>query len=159
MGRPRSGIIPNKPIVYLTERHREMARRLVLGERQCDVARSMGISAGRMSDISRSPVFMEYMDHLAHMREIGVLDIRGQVERGATAGLDILLRVLSKGTEENQAADVRTKVQVAQDLLDREGSMPRTTTKQGKRLDVGVHLTAEDIESIKAAAGNLRASH
>ena len=44
MGRPRSGKLPQNPLQHLSERHREMARRLVLGERQCDIARSFGIS-------------------------------------------------------------------------------------------------------------------
>lgn len=150
MGRPRSGRLPNKPLVYLTERHREMARQLVAGERQCDVARTFGISQARMSDICRSPVFMEYVDHLAHRREAGAVDIASRVRHGSSAGLELLARILMPGTPEYEGTDLRTKVSVARDLLDREGSAPRTTAKQSTNKEVSLHVTAADIAELKA---------
>ena len=150
MGRPRSGRLPNKPLVYMTERHREMARQLVTGERQCDVARTFGISQARMSDICRSPVFMEYVDYLARMREAGAVDIASSVRHGSSAGIELLTRVLTQGTPEYEGTDLRTKVSVARDLLDREGSAPRTTAKQATKKEVSPHVTAEDIAELKA---------
>lgn len=155
MGRPRSGRLPQKPLKHMTERHREMARRLVLGERQCDVARSCGISQQRLSDIVRSPVFMGYMQELSAMREQRTGDILQDVRRGATNGLGLLLRVLTEGTEENRGSSINTRVNVARDLLDREGSAPRVGKRQAVRRDVGLHLTAEDLEELtrRALAG------
>lgn len=149
MGRPRIGKLPNKPLRYLSERHREMARRLVLGERQCDVARAMGISQPRLSDIARSPVFIGYMQALSREREVETLDILEEVRKGACKGLDILLRTLEEGTDEYKEASIRTKVQVIRDLLDREGSAPRLSRTQASRQTTNLHLTSEDIEEIK----------
>lgn len=152
MGRPRSGRLPQKPLKHMTERHREMARRLVLGERQCDVARSCGISQQRLSDIVRSPVFMGYMQELSAMREQRTGDLLQDVSQGASTGLDLLLRILTEGTEENRAASISTRVNVARDLLDREGSAPRVGKRQSMQRNVGIHLTAEDIEGLKRRA-------
>lgn len=112
MARPRTGKIPRNQIKLLTDRHREMARRLVIGERQCDVARAFGISQARMSDIARSPVFIDYMNQLHYRRDVQTMDIARSVKQGASRGLDLLLRILTEGTEENSKADLRTKTQV-----------------------------------------------
>lgn len=149
MGRPRSGKLPQKPLKHMTERHREMARRLVLGERQYDVARSCGISQQRLSDIVRSPVFMAYMEQLSTMREQRTGDILQDVRRGATNGLGLLLRVLTEGTEENRGSSISTRVNVARDLLDREGSAPRVSKRQAANQESSLYLTADDIERLK----------
>lgn len=149
MARPRTGKIPRNQIKLLTDRHREMARRLVVGERQCDVAHAFGISQARMSDIARSPVFMDYMNQLHYRRDLAAMDIARSVKQGASRGLELLLRILTEGTEENNKADLRTKTQVAQDLLDREGSAPRLSRTQASQQTTNLHLTSEDIEELK----------
>ncbi len=155
MARPRSGKVPRNAIKNLTPRHKEMARHLVLGERQCDVARVFGISQPRMSDIARSPVFIRYMDDLEYRREVGTGDVRSQVNMGASQALDYLLRVLSKDTPEGREAKVSTKVRVARDFLDREGSVPRVSRTRVNNQPKGPHLTAEDIEELKRRAKGL----
>ncbi len=152
MARPRSGKVPRNAIKYLTPRHKEMARHLVLGERQCDVARAFGISQPRMSDISRSPVFIAYMKELEHRREVGTGDMLSRVNKGASEGLKMLLRILTEGTPENQEAKMSTKVRVARDLLDREGSAPRVSRTRTTSQPTGPHLTAKDIEELKRRA-------
>ena len=149
MARPRSGKVPRNAIKHLTDRHRAMARSLVLGERQCDVAKAFGISQTRLSDIARSPVFIGFMQALSREREVETLDILEEVRKGACKGLDILLRTLEEGTDEYKEASIRTKVQVIRDLLDREGSLPRLTRTQASRQTTNLHLTSEDIEEIK----------
>jgi len=158
MARPRTGKIPRNQIKLLTDRHREMARRLVLGERQCDVARAFGISQARMSDIARSPVFMDYMNQLHYRRDLQAMDITRSVKQGASRGLELLLRILTEGTEENGQADLRTKTQVAQDLLDREGSAPRLSRTQASQQTTSLHLTSKDIEELRIAVRNSRNS-
>ena len=152
MARPRSGKVPRNAIKNLTSRHKEMARHLVLGERQCDVARAFGISQPRMSDIARSPVFIRYMDDLEYRREVGTGDMLSRVNKGASEGLKMLLRILPPGTPENQEAKMSTKVRVARDLLDREGSVPRVSRTRAANQPTGPHLTAEDIEELKRRA-------
>jgi hypothetical protein len=141
----------------MTERHREMARRLVLGERQCDVARSCGISQQRLSDIARSPVFMEYLESLSQDRDQETLDIMESVKSGAQSGLDLLLRILTHGTDEYRDTDIRTKAQVARDLLDREGSAPRMSRTQSQQQSTTLHLTRKDIEELKDRARAINA--
>jgi hypothetical protein len=145
--------IPTRPLTNLTERHREMARRLVLGERQIDVARTMGITPPRMSDISRSPVFMAYMRELSELRD---LDVKEAVRQGAIDGIRYLLRILEEGTPENMDSDVKDKIRVAHDFLDREGSAPRLRARQSVNRNIGFNLTATDIERIKTKAARVR---
>jgi hypothetical protein len=145
--------IPTRPLQHLKERHKEMARRLAMGERQIDVARAMGITPPRISDISRSPVFMEYVRELSELRD---LDVKEAVRQGAIDGIRYLLRILEEGTPENMDSDVKDKIRVAHDFLDREGSAPRLRARQSVNQNVGLTLTAEDIERFKANASKLR---
>lgn len=149
MGRPRSGIVPRNALRNLTYRHTEMARRLVLGQRQCDVAREFGISQPRMSDIARSPVFIEYMEKLNRDRDRKTGDIRQDVEKGASKGMRFLLRCLTDGTIEHEKTTANAKVKVAQDFLDREGSKPRIRQTQANKPPAGGVVTTELLEQFK----------
>jgi len=107
------GKIPTRPLINLTERHREMARRLVAGERQIDIARDMGINAPRLSDLTRSPVFASYVDELSGKRDKAIIKA---VELGAMIGVQYLLNVLTDGTPESLEADIKTKIRKIRDV-------------------------------------------
>lgn len=77
-------------------------------------------------------------------------------EGSATRGLNLLLRIMSEGTPENRETNQNTKIKVAQDLLDREGSAPRVSRGQAVRRKVGIHFTSEDIEELKLRAAASR---
>jgi hypothetical protein len=105
-----------------------------------------------MSDIARSPVFIDYMNKLAFRREVGTGDLLRQVNKGATNGLRLLLRILTEGTPENRETGLSIKIKVAQDLLDREDSAPRVSRSQATRKEIGIHFTSEDVEKLKRRA-------
>lgn len=103
----------------------------------------------RLSDIVRSPVLMDYMQELSAMREQRTGDILRDVSQGASTGLDLFLRILPEGTEKNRTASTSVRVNVARDLLDREGSAPRVGKRQTTYQESGLHFTSEDIERLK----------
>lgn len=54
----------NKELKKLTDRHKEILRRLALGARAKDVAKSMGVSTRHISHIRNSELGREYADAL-----------------------------------------------------------------------------------------------
>jgi len=94
MARPRTGIIPSNPLTQVTERHREMMRREVCGERPADIARDMGVSPGRLSVIRNSPAYQEELDELSRAADKDATTIAQRIRRMA---LNVLEDEISMG--------------------------------------------------------------
>ena len=139
--RKRNGI-PSQPITHLWERQKEIARRLVAGHCQIDIARDFSMTPGRMSIICNSPIFKQYLASLSIRREEKACDISERIKFGATLGANLLVEVL----EGKHEAHISLKANIAKDLLDREGH-----GKVSKIIgEVTHHLTANRIEELKA---------
>jgi hypothetical protein len=120
-----------QPLTHMWERHREMARRLVAGDRPSDIADSMGITKSRFSIICNSPIFFQYVGELSQKTDVSIVDMRNRIVNNAPKALEILEDVLKNETGK---FDAKLKVKVAQDMLDRgdlgavHKSMAITTT-------------------------------
>jgi hypothetical protein len=97
MARPRTGIIPANPLQQVTERHREMMRREVCGERPADIARDMGVSTGRLSVIQNSPAYQEELDTLRREADKEAANIAARIRKLGPLALTILEDELSRG--------------------------------------------------------------
>jgi hypothetical protein len=109
---------------FIRPYHREIARRLVLGESQSDICRDLGMSTSRMSIIVNSPLFKIELRKLEEARDNGVVDISHQLKEMAPGALEIIERTMfqSKG---------KLRFMAAQDILDRAGVTKKT--------EIGVH--------------------
>ena len=149
--------LPQRTMKPLLARQREVARRLTLGEKQKDIAPELGYTPQAISYMKRkNPAFQEHLEDLQEAKDNEVISLRNKVSAGASAGLDILVKILTPRTEEHQKADLKTKVRVAQDLLDRDGRAPRTTASKISGQHLHAVLSVEDIEEIKQAAAERR---
>lgn len=137
--RVRKGI-PSQPITYLWERQREIARRLLIGDRQCDIARDLNMTPGRMSVICNSPIFKKYLSSLSVRREEKAIDIGEKIKEGATLGVELLVNSLK-----DEKIHTSLKAKIAMDFLDREGHGKVSTVKS----EVTHVLTAGKIEELK----------
>jgi hypothetical protein len=95
------------------------------------------------------------MADLADARDESVINIRKDIDRGARSGLDLLLKILTPKTPEAEQADIKTKVKVAQDLLDRQGDAPKISRAQQQGRHLHVLLTPDKIEELNKRAGVL----
>jgi hypothetical protein len=135
-----------KPITYLWERHKEIARRLLAGERPIDICRALGYTQSWLSTIMNSPVFKSYMDKLSEKKDAQALDIRKQIEEGAQVGVSELLKIIKGEGEYREGVSVQQKIKVAQDFLDREGH--GKVSKVEHRATVSV-LSEDRIKALK----------
>jgi hypothetical protein len=65
---PSQSII-KRGLKFMTPFHKEIARRLVLGERQCAIAREFGINQSRLSIIVNSSIFKAVVEKLDMERD------------------------------------------------------------------------------------------
>jgi hypothetical protein len=142
-----SGKIPAQPLSYMWERHYEILRRLVAGDRQCDIAGSLGMTDTRLSIIVNSPIFQARLLELRERANAGAANVMGRISKLAIDSMTILENAIrAKRGEAGYDPELRTveKIRCAQDVLDRAGY----SAVQKSVALTGV-LTSEDIEELK----------
>lgn len=143
-----SGKIPYQPLTFLWERHNEIARRLVAGERPKDICQAMTISSSRLSIIMASPAFQERLRQLSVRADDEAADIQGRISKLAIDGMTVLEEAI-RGVNGRPVEGISPKVRtdLARDVLDRAGY-----SAVQKSASVSATLTAEDIEVMKKRA-------
>ena len=135
-----------RPVTFLWERHKEVARLLVSGERPIDIAKRLGYTQAWLSTMMNSPVFKDYLKKLSERKDEGALDIRKQIEEGAQVGVCELLKILKGEDQYAEGVSVQQKIKVAQDFLDREGHAKITKVQNQTTVTV---LSEDRIEALK----------
>ena len=148
---------PSAPLTKLWERHHEIARRLVAGEKIKEVAESMGMTPSRISAIYNSPEFQAHLATLSEAADQTAVDVRQRLQTLSQDAVDTLERVIKRQTA---PFNVSLQVRVAETILDRAGYGPIKTINQQGQVDHKVAaegILKEALESLKrhsaAAAG------
>lgn len=134
----------------LAHKPREAARLLALGLTHNQVADQLDYHPRYIAHLTSDPRMKQHIAEVAELRDASAGDIRKDIAKGAATGLQMLLNILTPQTAEHAEADIKTKVRVAQDLLDREGSAPKVSRSVGTGATAVLHLTADDIDGLKA---------
>lgn len=135
----------------LLGRQAKAARLLASGEfTQQQVAEACGYHPGYMPILKKNPAVAQKLGDLEERLDDAVVDMSTRLRAGAEEGLKLLTRILDKRTEEGAEADLKLKVNVASQLLDREGSFPKTTRKQTSGAQFNVTLGPDEIAEMKA---------
>jgi hypothetical protein len=111
---------------YIRPYHREIARRLVLGQTQMDICRDLQMNPGRMSIIVNSPLFKVELRRLEALRDQGVYDMARTLQELAPEALEQVTRTMYRGNTE------RLRFDAAESVLDRAGF------GRGSKVDVNV---------------------
>lgn len=107
--------VEHMQISYIRPYHREIARRLVLGQRASDIARDIGMTASRLSIIINSPLFKIELQRLEDVRDEGVGNIGKTLKELSPVALEVIERTMY------QARSEKLKFEAAQDVLNRAG--------------------------------------
>jgi predicted transcriptional regulator len=139
MGRPATG---NREytIQNIWNQHHEIMRLAVMGLKQVEIARKLGVSEVMVSYTLNSPIVKRKLDIMQGARDINAVDVAKEIHRlapKAIAKLDELL--------DSQVEAIAFKASV--DILDRAG---HGAIK--KEMSLSGHLTKDDIDEIKNRA-------
>jgi len=140
----KKGRIPaNGPRKYQIQNiwdiHHRIMQLALIGMKQGDIARELGVSGTMVSYTLNSEVVKRQMAVMRGAADAEALDIAIEIRRLAPIAVKKLEELMNSENE-------RIKLDTAKDVLDRAGY------GAAKRLDISHHLTADDIEQIKERA-------
>lgn len=127
-------------IQQMWEVHHEIARRLLLGHKNSDIALDLGITEAVVSYTKNSLLVQRQLDLMRGARDAEVVDAAIEIKRLVPKALRIMEEILDS---DGQA---HLKLKVASDVLDRE------VPKKQRFEHAHAFLTAEQIEEIKTRA-------
>lgn len=130
---------------HMWEKHHQMARLLLLGLNNIEVAEALNCSPQNVSDVRNSPVFQEKMLALRGQADHKVVNIAAVLAGDSPKSVSLLQGIRDGELTE----DIRLRAQVAQDLLDRAGHSK--IVRSDSHVSV-THLDAEAIDRIKSLA-------
>ena len=136
MGRHPSGERKYE-IEHIWDVHREILRRLVLGQSRKQIAEDLGITPQTVTNVANSQVAQRELERLRNERDEQVKDVKKIIERASVKAALVLEEVI-----EDPGARGSDRVRAAIDILDRAGHGAVKKVAQ-------MHLTPEDIERIR----------
>lgn len=126
------------------ELHHEIVRRIVIGQKNADIARSLGVSEVMISYTRNSKVCQKRIESMREERDKGTIDIAKEIRDFAIEPLEFLRDIIrDKGETSSKSLAAKT----SENWLDRAGyGAP-------KKLEAVVaYLTKEEIDQIKQDA-------
>jgi hypothetical protein len=105
-----------------------------------ETAKVVGYTPVWVSVVSNSPVFRRYLDSLRDRVEVGLVDIREEINKGAQESVKVLLGLLK-----DPQANTQTRAKVAMDFLDRAG---HAAVKTVRSENLTVTLDADRIREL-----------
>lgn len=124
------------------ESHKEIMRRVLLGQKNVEIAKALGITPQTVSNVRNNPLVREQLSMLESLRDNRTVDISRDIKELSPLALAVM-----KAAMEDPGSPWGVKVRAAMDLLDRSGNQ---APKQVQVLHA--HLTHEAIQDIKDRA-------
>jgi hypothetical protein len=128
------------------ELHEEIKRRILLGQKNVDVAEAVNCTPQTVSNVRNSPVIQDELALMKGARDAYTVDIARDIQEFAPKALELLKQVIN-GTGEAQAASMSLRTKSAESWLDRAGHGAIR-----KEAVIHQHLTKEEILSIRERA-------
>ena len=144
----KSAHIPDTPVAFpnqtgtyydlksIQERHKEILRRLVLGQSKGAIARDLGITVAMVRYTERSILCMDYIGNIRDGRETSTMSIHEQIVEIAPDALDVIRKTIAgkmemdivdkDGRDKTVMVPIPPKLRVdaAKDILSRAGYVP-----------------------------------
>lgn len=133
---------------HMWDVHHEIARRIVIGQKNVEIAEALGVSAQMVSNVRNSPVVQEHISIMRGARDADTVDLAREIKEIAPEALTLLKDII-KGDDQGQGAPLGLRARTAENMLARVGhGVPKVVKSE----NVHAFLTTEDIEDIKRRA-------
>jgi len=128
--------------------HHEIARRLVLGQKNTEIAKALDITPQTVSNVKCSPVVQEQMLILNGTRDVETMDLKREIEEIIPDAV-FLLKDIIRGQGQAQNASLTLRAKESNNMLARVGhGVPQKIQSES----VNIQLTSKDILDIKRRA-------
>lgn len=144
----RMRVTPRKVfrVSKIWELHDEIARRILLGQKNTVIADALQCSVSTVSNVRNSPVIQDKLTIMRGARDAYTVDIARDIQEFAPTALKVLKDIVG-GQGIGASASPALRAREANNWLDRAGHAP---IKREEHLHG--HLTRDDIEKIKDRA-------
>lgn len=139
-------------VAEMYEATHEVARRLLLGEKNVDIAKAMNITPQQVSSIRNSPVVKDKLTLMSAARDVGCIDLATEIMNLAPIALKRIQEVIETGIVLGREASANEILRESNSILDRHlGKATQTINTR----NLHAHFTAEDLDRIKQKAVEL----
>ncbi len=126
------------------ELHHEIVRRLVLGQKNSEIAKALNVTPVMVSYTRNSKVVQKQLDLMRAARDAETFDVAIRIRENAPAALELLEGIIEDGGDTHGIA---LAARTAESMLDRGGyAAPK------KLEGVIAHFTKDEIEELKRQA-------
>lgn len=156
---PKGQFLPHGKRAYeikrLNERQKEVLRRILLGQKNVEIAEALNITPQNVSDIRNSELAKIELAALSSLRDGSTINVANAIREVAPAALNILTTTIERTNkmlaEDPTMMPTPHSTNIAQDLLDRAGH------SAVKKSMVGLaELTRDEIEDLKERASQAK---
>lgn len=152
-GRRKDGPKKGWQIAEMWDRHHEIARLIVLGHSNVEIAEKLGIGKDTVSNVRNSPVVQDKISLLRAARDCDCVELSAEIAEMGPIALKRIREALETGQVLGKEVNAATLLKEANNVIDRvEGkAVQRIESK-----NLNATLTLEDIESIKQRAEEMK---
>ena len=124
--------------------HREIARLLVMGLNNKDIAEELGVTPEMVSYTINSPVVMREIENMRAARDLDAIDVAKRIQEIAPKALDVMEGLMQSAADE-------TRRKIAESILDRAGfgALKNVSINSNR-----TYLNKDDILEIQERARN-----
>lgn len=140
-------------ISQMWDKHHEIARLIVLGMNNQEVAAKVNCTPQTVSNVRNSPVVQDKLAILHAVRDVATGDLAHEIAEMAPMALKRIREVLETGKVHGQTASAAVIMKEANNLIDRE--MGKAVQRIDSR-NINTTLGPSDLEAIKQRAAELR---
>ena len=106
-------------VTRIQERHREIIRLLVLGWKNIEIAKHLGVTPVMVSYVRNSKLVQAKIAELHGVRDAQTLELKERIRQLGGVSIDVLEQALV-----DETTPLKERIQIAQDILDRAGQKP-----------------------------------
>lgn len=126
------------------ELHHEIVRRLVLGQKNSEIAKALNVTPVMVSYTRNSKVVRKQLDLMNAARDAETIDVSRRIRENGPAALELLEDIIE---DHGETHGIALAARTAESMLDRGGY------EAPKRIEgVVAHFTGEEIEELKKQA-------
>lgn len=145
----KSGERKGWQVAEMWDKHHEIARLLILGHNNQEIAKMVNCSSQQVSNVKNSPVVKDKCAILRAVRDTESIDLRKEIAALAPLAVQRMKEALEEGSVLGKDLTGANILKEANNMLDRElGKATQTLETKNAH----VHFTKDDIEAIKEKA-------
>jgi hypothetical protein len=139
-------------IAEMWDQHHEIARRLVLGQSNVEIAEALGVTRETVSNVKNSPVVQDKLALLRAARDCDSIDLGKEIAEMAPMALKRIREAIETGTVLGKEVYAASILKEANSLLDREMGM---AIQRIDSRNLNATIGPDDLEDIKRRAAEL----